>query len=73
MKVCIRSHAREMRFPLPVGPGVLRLVFRLGRVPITRKTARQMWNSLEDAKKRCGSWELVRVESASGEHIIIEV
>jgi hypothetical protein len=73
MKIRIRSDAHQMVIPIPAGPGILQLVLRLGKVPATRKSIRRMWNSLTDAKSRCGSWELVRVETASGSHIIVEI
>ena len=73
MKVRIRTGNRETTIPLPAGTNVLWLALRMGKVNLPHRDAKRLWSCLAEAKAYCGNWELVSVETASGEQIIVEI
>ena len=82
MKIHIKSSGRNLRFYFPTGLVFNRTIARIGNA-LGRKYAADSMNhispealevlfaELGKVKKKYGTWELVKVESASGE--IIEI
>lgn len=82
MKINIQSNDRNLRFYFPTGLIFNRTIARIGNVlgrkyaadsmiHISPEALEVLFTELGRIKKQHGTWELVKVESASGE--IIEI
>ena len=85
MKICIRSaDGPHLTIPLPnemlFSPTVLKIALKTGRQfadghapDIPPETIAALCAAIKDYRQNYGPWELVHVESADGDSVIIEV